>query len=352
MLARLWQVRFLNIQLVPEDSEVSTDQFNIALHIQHQVLRLQVSVHDVFLVEVGVGLHHAGSAEHSDGLVKTPSEEAQKDWSVLQPLTALLTFKSIFYLLSLSVNDISFVFVLTAFKSWNFLYCTHYRLLSLFLLAAALSAASKYLKWLHIICKNCCKVPNHGRVCRNQTKCSAIHKIPLRNNPILYNPISLTRHKRKKGHFCCLCFLTLLWVWSRSLLRHRTPWSCRCIVCLWKQREACGEENKMAGLHTSYVVCCGALCMSVMSAIPDDEVALDGLKDLLLKQHVLFLPLGNDMLLADPLHGVIRPMIHCGHLRMTKKKWASLNCKYKWHWLFSEYRIKSFIKDCVKIIMG
>jgi len=49
-----------------------THQFDVALYVQHQVLGLQVSVHDVLLMEVGVGLHHAGRAEHRDGLVKTP----------------------------------------------------------------------------------------------------------------------------------------------------------------------------------------------------------------------------------------------------------------------------------------
>lgn len=51
--------------------------------------------------------------------------------------------------------------------------------------------------------------------------------------------------------------------------------------------------------------------------IPDDEVTLGGFKDLLLKQHVFLLSLVNDVLLADSLHGVICPVIHCGHLRMT-----------------------------------
>lgn len=56
------------------------------------------------------------------------------------------------------------------------------------------------------------------------------------------------------------------------------------------------------------------------SVIPDDEVTLGGFKDLLLKQHVLLLSLGNDVLLADSLHGVIRPVIHCGHLKMATNK--------------------------------
>lgn len=51
-----------------------------------------------------------------------------------------------------------------------------------------------------------------------------------------------------------------------------------------------------------------------MCAGPDDEVALDGLQDLLLEQHVLLLSLGNNVLLADALHGVIGPVIHRGHL--------------------------------------
>lgn len=54
--------------------------------------------------------------------------------------------------------------------------------------------------------------------------------------------------------------------------------------------------------------------MSAVSVIPDDEVTLDGLKDLLLKQHVLLLSLSNNVFLADSLHGVICPMIHSGHL--------------------------------------
>lgn len=66
---------FLKIVQIDIHSKISTHQFNIALYIQHQVLRLQVSVHDVLLVEVGIGLHHAGGAEHGNGLVKTPSED-------------------------------------------------------------------------------------------------------------------------------------------------------------------------------------------------------------------------------------------------------------------------------------
>lgn len=51
--------------------------------------------------------------------------------------------------------------------------------------------------------------------------------------------------------------------------------------------------------------------------IPDDEVTLNGSEDLLLKQHVLLLSFGNNVLLADSFHGVIFTMVHCGHLRKT-----------------------------------
>lgn len=50
-------------------------QFDVAPHVQHQVLGLQVPVHDVLLVEVVVGLHHAGRAEDGDVLVETAPEK-------------------------------------------------------------------------------------------------------------------------------------------------------------------------------------------------------------------------------------------------------------------------------------
>lgn len=55
-----------------------------------------------------------------------------------------------------------------------------------------------------------------------------------------------------------------------------------------------------------------------MSLIPDNEFTLHSFKDLLLKQHVLFLSLGNNVLLADSLHGVIFSMGQGGHLRRAK----------------------------------
>ena len=48
---------------------------------------------------------------------------------------------------------------------------------------------------------------------------------------------------------------------------------------------------------------------------PDDEVALECFQDLLLEQHVLLLSLGNDVFLADPLHGVVFPVFHGGNLQ-------------------------------------
>ena len=118
-----------------------------------------------------------------------------------------------------------------------------------------------------------------------------------------------------------LCFLTLLWVWSRSPLRHRTPSPCRCIVCLWKTREACTRTKRKEKQNINdSLTRFSATFMNDSSRwqIPDDEVTLDGFQDLLLKQHVLLLSLGNNVLLADSLHGVIFPMIHSGHLRNTK----------------------------------
>lgn len=50
------------------------------------------------------------------------------------------------------------------------------------------------------------------------------------------------------------------------------------------------------------------------SVVPDNEVTLDGFKDLLLEQHVLLLSLGHYVLLADSLHGVIFPVLQRGHL--------------------------------------
>lgn len=81
-----------------DDSELGDEvknghQFDVALHIQHQVLWLQVSVHDVLLVEISEGLHHAGGAEHSRGLIKAPSAKIKglKGWSSL-PLALFITF--------------------------------------------------------------------------------------------------------------------------------------------------------------------------------------------------------------------------------------------------------------------
>lgn len=94
-------------------AQVRSHQFDVALYIQHQVLRLQVSVHDVLLVEVGVGLHHTGSAEHSDGLVKTPSENHRdmSGWNTpLQDSLLCIALRHIYYLLPLPAADI---FVLT-----------------------------------------------------------------------------------------------------------------------------------------------------------------------------------------------------------------------------------------------
>lgn len=77
------------MQYCSSSSVESTHQLDVALHVQHQVLRLQVSVHDVLLVEVGVGLHHAGGAEHGGGLVKTSPE--QKDRRELLEATNIYT---------------------------------------------------------------------------------------------------------------------------------------------------------------------------------------------------------------------------------------------------------------------
>lgn len=57
---------------------------------------------------------------------------------------------------------------------------------------------------------------------------------------------------------------------------------------------------------------------SLPSLIPDDEVALNGFENLLFKQHVLLLSLGNNLLLAYSLHGVIFSMLYCGHLGITE----------------------------------
>lgn len=57
---------------------------------------------------------------------------------------------------------------------------------------------------------------------------------------------------------------------------------------------------------------------SLLSLIPDNEVALNGSENLLFKQHVFLLSLGNNLLLADSLHGVIFPVVYCCHLRITE----------------------------------
>lgn len=52
---------------------------------------------------------------------------------------------------------------------------------------------------------------------------------------------------------------------------------------------------------------------------PDNEVTLDGFEDPLLKQDVLLLLLSNNVLLTNPLHGKVLPMVQRGHLGKTTK---------------------------------
>ena len=47
-------------------------QFDVPLSIQHEILRLQVSVEDTFAMEVVEGLRDASNAEFGSGLIKTP----------------------------------------------------------------------------------------------------------------------------------------------------------------------------------------------------------------------------------------------------------------------------------------
>ena len=49
-----------------------THQFDVSLRVQHEVLRLQVSVEDSFAVEVVESLCDATDTEFGDGLVKAP----------------------------------------------------------------------------------------------------------------------------------------------------------------------------------------------------------------------------------------------------------------------------------------
>lgn len=52
-------------------------QFNITLSIQHEILRLQVSVEDTFAMEVVKSLCDATNTEFGSGLIKTPPADTK-----------------------------------------------------------------------------------------------------------------------------------------------------------------------------------------------------------------------------------------------------------------------------------
>lgn len=52
-------------------------QFNVTLSIQHEILRLQVSVEDTFAMEVVESLCDAANAEFGSGLIKTPPADTK-----------------------------------------------------------------------------------------------------------------------------------------------------------------------------------------------------------------------------------------------------------------------------------
>ena len=125
-----WSSPLMSVEINTR-AQVSSHQFDVALCVQHQVLRLQVSVHDVLLVEVGVGLHHTGSAEHSDGLVKTPSENHRdiSGWNTpLQAQLLCIALRHIYYLLPLLLPwYFHFDFAPTALRNWSWFYICHYK---------------------------------------------------------------------------------------------------------------------------------------------------------------------------------------------------------------------------------
>ena len=51
-----------------------THQFDVSLSIQHEILRLQVSVENTFAMEVIESFCDATNAEFSSGLIKAPSK--------------------------------------------------------------------------------------------------------------------------------------------------------------------------------------------------------------------------------------------------------------------------------------
>lgn len=58
-------------------------QLDVTLSVQHEILRLQVSVEDPFAMEVIERLSDATDAEFGGGLVKTPPERRQNEVRLL-----------------------------------------------------------------------------------------------------------------------------------------------------------------------------------------------------------------------------------------------------------------------------
>ena len=123
---------------------MSTHQFDVALNVQHQILRFQVSVHDVLLMQVSVGLHHTGGAEHGNGFIKTPSKNHRNTkGSTSSPKTyssaRLLSNKCIIF-----HDFLALIFVcIWALKNWSFI--------SLLELLVAMGNGISYISLIQIL---------------------------------------------------------------------------------------------------------------------------------------------------------------------------------------------------------
>lgn len=62
---------------------MSSHQFDVSLGIQHEVLRLQVSVEDPLTMEVIESLCDAADAEFGSGLIKTPPKDKKAKFELL-----------------------------------------------------------------------------------------------------------------------------------------------------------------------------------------------------------------------------------------------------------------------------
>lgn len=65
-------------------------QFDVSLSIQHEILRLQVSIEDTLAMEVIKSLCDAANAEFGSGLIKTPPKDQKAQFKLFADKQGLI----------------------------------------------------------------------------------------------------------------------------------------------------------------------------------------------------------------------------------------------------------------------